>query len=323
MNGASGAAYSFVGRSFIKTWPNHLRQKALDEIYWYKAHSSKFSFFPKYYSSSQENDNLSLSIERLVGYTSLLDQFSSYPGCCSDINTLYCHAIDMIFDEMHSFKSNIVLSHREWLTYLFKQTSNRIMSYCRKNPLINKLTYDNVVINDNTYLSIISCLQGIEHIIKGHCTLLALPQMATLCHGDPHAGNIMTNGKDVKLIDPRGRFINSSAWFSPLYDEGKIIHDVFFEYSNIVSGKFRSFYDGKSWYLQQENNHHNLNGTLDYFNKKTEGGWLSYISGALLLAGVLPFHYQRSWLPEFLLISIIALNRVINSQTYYFTWKYK
>jgi hypothetical protein len=191
MNGASGAAYSLVGRHFIKTWPYHLRQKALDEIYWYKAHSGKFSFFPQYHASSQENDNLSLSIERLVDHTSLLDRFSTYPACCSDINTLYCHAIDKIFDEMHSFKINVVLSQREWLTYLFKQTSNRIMSHCGKNPLINKLIYDSVVINDNSYLSVISCLQHIENILSGHFTLLASPQKAILCHGDPHAGNIM------------------------------------------------------------------------------------------------------------------------------------
>lgn len=323
MNGSSGAAYSLVGRHFIKTWPYHLRQKALDEIYWYKTHSCKFRFFPEYYSSSQEHNSLSLSIERLVDYTSLLDRFSTYTDSCSDINTLYCNGIDKIFDEMHSFKSNIVLSQREWLRYLFKQTSNRIMSYCGKNALINKLTYESVVINDISYLSISSCLQLLEQIISGHCTLLSSPQKAVLCHGDPHAGNIMTNGQDVKLIDPRGRFINSSAWFSPLYDEGKIIHDVFFEYSNIVSGKFRSFNDGKCWHLHQENNHYNLNRTLDFFNKKKSCGWLSYISGALLLAGVLPFHYQRRWLQEFLLISTIALNRAINPQTYHLTWSHK
>ncbi|MGJ0639126.1 hypothetical protein, partial [Xenorhabdus bovienii] len=72
-NGASGAFYSVKKNSFTKIWPAQLRKKGLDEIYWYRTHSNKFSFFPRYFSHSITDDYISLTIEKLACSNSLID----------------------------------------------------------------------------------------------------------------------------------------------------------------------------------------------------------------------------------------------------------
>ncbi|MGJ0639102.1 hypothetical protein, partial [Xenorhabdus bovienii] len=144
-------------------------------------------------------------------------------------------------------------------------------AYNSVNPIINYFIHNNVIVNNQKYQSIMSCMDRIEQIIDNYIGSYNRIQKSVLCHGDPHAGNIIAtapeSGMDVLLIDPRGRFMNSSAFFSPIYDEGKILHDIFFEYSNIISGNFISSNYEDSWFISRNKKNFPSPSPLTIFKK--------------------------------------------------------
>lgn len=118
-------------------------------------------------------------------------------------------------------------------------------------------------------------------------------------HGDLHSGNILTNGSDFILIDPRGGFDGENTNFDADYDFGKLFHDTECGYSLIKKGVVSLENKGLSVCLTAS-----ALAALSPFQAINEriiwllGGVESercrraQLFGPLLLAGAAPFHLR-------------------------------
>lgn len=213
-------------------------------------------------------------------------------------------------------------SNKLCLESLFKQTLYRIEKINQMNSekFFDLINEEKVFVNGDKIFGlrkIITLIQSQKQVLAQLTTKKAL-----LLHGDLHTGNILFDDHQVKLLDPRGDFIDGGAHFDACYDSGKLLHDLHGKYSLIRNGYFdleicgklydfriirnSSFYTYDSllrnyikWMEQEEN----IGADQMYIPK-------ALLSEGLLLCGIVPFHIGFQNRALVLLISgLVLLNK--------------
>lgn len=101
-----------------------------------------------------------------------------------------------------------------------------------------------VTINGKKRISIIELAEEIGRRTRLEAMLEPL-ERAPMIHGDLHLGNMLVSceGRNMKLIDPRGRFGNLEGNGDRRYDIAKLMHSIEGGYDLIIEDEFRLKYD--------------------------------------------------------------------------------
>lgn len=211
------------------------KTKFIDEINWYINLPQRLkSLIPNIYSYSLETKSIFVEME-----------YYSYPT----LNQIYLFSnISIsqwreIFVKLLSIQNEFSKFYRcvdllFFKAFYFEKTKQRLLDL-RKDD--NFLPYfDNkIVVNAKEYPSLNELIGGLESFIDINITNKEIS--AGIIHGDFCLSNILYDLKTgvVKLIDPRGSFIDNSVYGDPRYDLAKISHSVHGYYDLILNDNYR------------------------------------------------------------------------------------
>lgn len=311
--GFSGARYSSCSSYFIKR-ASGLNQKILKaEASWYSEIDERISsVFPSFCGYENIGDETILKLELLDGYVPL----SHLQAKSEARSSVYGKAIDFVFDEMHQITKLGENAKVNGLRLVYQQSVNRILSNLSSDRLNKSLT-----INGEKFPPLRKTLYQIETFIKNDRLNESEP---VLCHGDLHAGNIMTDGLDFRLIDPRGEFPCSGKYFPRIYDAGKLLHDIWLSYTNIIKENLIALKESEDEFIlisQGSEEFIRFESVLENFNNKfvdSEIKNFQYrLCASLLMLGILPFHKNKPWFETLFIVGLKGLSSTVYEQNKY------
>ncbi|PQJ27668.1 hypothetical protein [Rubritalea profundi] len=288
------------------------KQKLLDEANWYRDLPLDLSVLaPRVIKAEDQGERFILEME-LFGYPNLAEIFVYGENSTED----WLYILDKLFLNhklLEQYKSNI---EHEALEYIYKKkTEERVLDLKKIQGLQGMVGDDFIEINGLKLRN----LPLLEDAVRVICAELCDTDCAfTITHGDYCFSNILFDEKHFifRLIDPRGRFKNSSIYGDPRYDIAKLRHSAVGFYDFIVLGmySFRSSNDG-SYEL-------NLVADIDqqiieeHFNRLVENQGFNVNEikkiEALLFLTMIPLHEDdESRQRALYLIAIQKLNEVV------------
>lgn len=229
----------------IKKHSNYTK-KFIDEINWYVNLPSRLrSLIPNIYAYSVDNAPVFVEME-----------YYSYPT----LNQIYLFSNISISQWREIFKKLLSIQQEfskiERLVddvfikaFYFEKTKQRLLDL-KKDEHFIPFFESNIILNDREYPSITSLIDGLEGFIESNITNTTIS--AGVIHGDFCLSNILYDIKTgvVKLIDPRGSFIDSSVFGDPRYDLAKISHSVHGFYDLILNDNYSLLEDGMTFDFQ-------------------------------------------------------------------------
>ena len=266
---------------------------------------------PRVIKAEDQGERFILEME-LFGYPNLAEIFVYGENSTED----WLYILDKLFLNhklLEQYKSNI---EHEALEYIYKKkTEERVLDLKKIQGLQGMVGDDFIEINGLKLRN----LPLLEDAVRVICAELCDTDCAfTITHGDYCFSNILFDEKHFifRLIDPRGRFKNSSIYGDPRYDIAKLRHSAVGFYDFIVLGmySFRSSNDG-SYEL-------NLVADIDqqiieeHFNRLVENQGFNVNEikkiEALLFLTMIPLHEDdESRQRALYLIAIQKLNEVV------------
>ncbi|MDI9873367.1 hypothetical protein [Flectobacillus rivi] len=217
----------------IKKLSNYTK-KFIDEINWYVNLPARLkSLIPTIYSYSVDVEPFFVEME-----------YYSYPT----LNQLYLFSNISISQWREIFKKLLSIQ-REFSkierrvddvfikAFYFDKTKQRLLEL-KKDSNFLRFFESNIVLNKKEYPSLTTLLENLESFIDSNITYFTTT--AGVIHGDFCLSNILYDIKTgvVKLIDPRGSFIDSSVFGDPRYDLAKISHSVHGFYDLILNDSY-------------------------------------------------------------------------------------
>lgn len=295
---ASGAQLVATARLVVKSGIGFAAERVRRQAEWILAQDADVaSRFPVVLSVKSERNLTSVTMLRsdLVPLDRLMIDGSISAAAATSLMT---KVLDWVEGTMHVHKEGAWAVASD---YLVERVEQRLKSippeYC---PIAGSLIWNEVVSVNGIEM------EGLLAAVASSRQELAAIDLSTgdgevFCnvHGDLHSGNILTDGTDFKLIDPRGGFDYNRTSFDPCYDFGKVFHDTECGYSLIKRGLLCLKHEDLSFELATTSP-----AAVSLFQSANEAivHWLSgrermrcrkaRIYGALLLAGAVPFHLR-------------------------------
>jgi len=210
------------------------KNKFVNEINWYiNLPSDLKSLIPNIYSFSV-SDSAFIEME-----------YYSYPT----LNQIYLFS-NITHSQWRDIFSKLLSIHKEFnnfpksietnslKTFYYEKNKERLISL-RDNPVFTSFFNEEIILNGKTYPSLDTLLDSIEKFIDSFIT--NSDTSGSIMHGDFCLSNILYDIKTgvVKLIDPRGSFIDSSIYGDPRYDLAKLSHSIHGLYDLILTGNYK------------------------------------------------------------------------------------
>lgn len=209
-------------------------------------------------------------------------------------------AIDRLLDVFLDFRHTDVDTSVKCEGFYSKRLSNRLID----NPFYKKFNY--YLINGKVFDDVQMPL------VFDKCKELNLSEDVGLMHGDLFFSNVLLDGDEFKLIDPRGSFDEEfSLYGDRRYDLAKLRHSISGGYDCIINDKYSLSY--KNNIVDYKINFgYDVNDATDYFDNRVRClGYnvsdIKFIEGLLFLT-MIPLHKES--IEHQLLFYITAIQKL-------------
>ncbi len=209
------------------------KKKFIDEINWYISLPIGLkSLIPNIYSfSTEENPFVEL-------------EYYSYPT----LNQIYLFS-NITHSQWKEIFTKLLQVHKEFRNYpksldrnslksfYFEKTKQRITDL-KKDKTFEPFFEKDIIANKTKYPSLTYLLSTLEQFIEDY--IINTPVTGSIIHGDYCLSNILYDVKTgmIKIIDPRGSFIDVSVYGDPRYDLAKLTHSIHGYYDHILTGNY-------------------------------------------------------------------------------------
>lgn len=210
-------------------------KKLQNEIYYYLDLPKEIaSFFPSLIDYNENYSDYKLeyipyhSISELI----LKNKISKVEGGEIISNLL------KILQEIHSCSPNNIVSKNELYNFYIKKTKERINDLERNSSFFRTLLSHRLInVNGQVYKSFSVLEKDFCSLIKKH---LKTHNKVRVIHGDFSFSNILYSPleKIIKLVDPRGSFVDPGIFGHVLYDYSKLMHCLHGRYDYIVNDQY-------------------------------------------------------------------------------------
>lgn len=209
------------------------QKKFIDEINWYvNLPGALKSLIPNVYSYST-TEPIYVEME-YYGYPTLNQIYLFSNISVAQWKNVFVKLLS-IQSQFQSFEAEIDSIY--FKSFYLDKTKQRI-NELRKNPSFADFFHHEVVINGVTYPSLSDTVDSLEDFIQ--TKICNTEVLGGIIHGDFCLSNVLYDTKTgiVKLIDPRGSFIDNNLFGDPRYDLAKISHSVHGFYDLILAGNY-------------------------------------------------------------------------------------
>ncbi len=273
------------GESVVKTSTNI--EKLIDEINWYKSVPKDLQdLIPKVLDSSTK-DNPFLKLEYIKNPT--LSELWLYSEFSIDFWKAVITNLFAIIQRFKNHKGQV--TRQDYNLMYFEKTSNRINELVETDSLFKKiLDEDFILINNKKFKN----WELLKEKIKEAIDVMYDDDDNCLIHGDLYFSNILydTEGKNFKLIDPRGKWGNNISG-DIKYDLAKIRHSIVGGFDTIINGLYSANYLEKNRIEYKIFNSENNKIIGDELDRNIGKNWkldeIKIIEG-LLFISMLPLH---------------------------------
>jgi len=185
------------------------------------------------------------------------------------------------------------LSKESLKVFYFEKNKQRIEDL-RKDRAFLPFFTQKIIINKKSYPSLDELLNSLEAFIDKF--IMNTNVSGSIIHGDYCLSNILYDIKTgvVKLIDPRGSFIDASVYGDPRYDLAKLLHSVHGFYDLILTGNYKLEEDkdkGFSFEIFKTAEHESLSQMLiDLMQEKGINITQALAIESLLFLSMVPLH---------------------------------
>lgn len=142
-----------------------------------------------------------------------------------------------ILDDIHFIKSQNSISLKDIQNFYIKKTRERIENLKQVSAFQGLTEVSTININNKPYQTFQSLQEYFANAIHQYILQQA---HTTMIHGDFCFSNILycPKTKDIKLIDPRGSFVQHGIYGDPDYDYAKLLHCLHGNYDYIVNNNY-------------------------------------------------------------------------------------
>jgi hypothetical protein len=210
---------------------------------------------------------------------------------------IWNHVFDRIFNlvsEMSAYRfaatSEQVLrtTHEMYIT----KTVERLEEL-RSHPIFSQFFTGNCEINGASYPSLNETIKTLK---QRHPLLLPRHEWWNIIHGDLCLSNILFDPRHriIKVVDPRGRFGESTIYGDSRYDLAKLSHSFNGRYENIVGDLFFALCEQNSISYSIQSNYYQ-DSVRRMFNQKMKEHYAEQLEAvalieSLLFLSMLPLH---------------------------------